>query len=128
MREGLTSNKELFDECNRLELKMQFAIRKYEELSFQKYCKNVDNEQIIEYLKIEVIRLQCKIENVADEEYYERIENKINGDYNLDQDTKLKEHVNMNEKVKDNSHVKKRDNEEHTSGNNEIRFRIRFSY
>ena len=115
MREGLTINKELCNECNILELKIEFAIRKYEELSFQKYCKNVDNEQIIEYLKIEVIRLQCKIENVADEEDYERIENKINDDYNLDQDMKLKEHASMNEKVKDSSPVKKRYNEEHIS-------------
>ena len=78
MKEGLKIDKELCNECNRLELKMEFAIRKYEELSFQKKCEDVDYEHIMENFKTEVIRLQCKIENAEDEEDYERIENKIN--------------------------------------------------
>ena len=49
LREVSTINKESHNEFNALELKIDFAIRKYEELSVQKQCEDVDNEQIVEY-------------------------------------------------------------------------------
>ena len=80
-----------------IELKIEFTIKKYEDSSFQNQYEDVENEQIIENLKKEVTRFQCKIKNSVDEEHYEKIENNKNDDYYLDRDTKLKENVNVNE-------------------------------
>lgn len=51
LRENLKNSKELHNEHNRFELKIDFAIIKYKELSFQNQYEDVDNEKIIEDLK-----------------------------------------------------------------------------